>query len=60
MIGDIYHESRVQWYISNYEANYKSIKCSCGGRVSFYTRMQHCKSRRHINYISTTSDSSSD
>ena len=51
MIGDKYHESRVQWYINNYDINYKSIKCSCGGKISFYTRIQHSKSKRHINHI---------
>ena len=51
MIGDKYHEARVIWYISNYEANYKSIKCPCGGRVAFYTRTQHSKSKRHNRYL---------
>ena len=45
-----YAESRKKWYEANYEKNYKSKDCLCGGKISIYGWGQHTETKRHLEY----------
>jgi hypothetical protein len=46
-----YSNEKMKEYMKEYVKNSETINCDCGGKYKKYSKHNHDKTKRHINYI---------